>query len=128
MEVLYPWGNGTTCVSAGGTNVYETTNHQLIIRRENPEDDMGDWCVKNLNKLVEKCVEKSLFYGGYWAEGNKLINLTNLAWTDRFRPPPMDEVRNWNNVYGKHEDAVDAMKKGATLPGDFKPEELPHAA
>lgn len=56
MDAEYPWGNGTTCVSAGGTSEYQTTSHQLIIRRENPQDDMGDWCVKNLNVSLLKFV------------------------------------------------------------------------
>jgi hypothetical protein len=37
----------------------------------------------------------------------------------------MNEIRNWNDVYGKYEEEVDKMKKGATVPGDFEPVVLP---
>lgn len=44
----YPFSNGKTCVTAGGDSPTHMTAHQLIVRRENLDDDLGDWCKNNI--------------------------------------------------------------------------------
>ncbi|KAF2680365.1 hypothetical protein K458DRAFT_434464 [Lentithecium fluviatile CBS 122367] len=121
MQTQYPWSNGTTCVSTGGIEPWKPTLHQLLIRRDGAQDDMGDWCVENVNNILNKCVDEGSFNGGYWSDGKRLINLTNIGWKETMKLSPTTEVESWYNIFGKYEDSVAAMKNGPVLPEDFVP-------
>lgn len=36
-------------------------------------------CAKFQQKIINKCIRDDAFYGGYWSDGNVLVNLSNTV-------------------------------------------------
>jgi hypothetical protein len=83
-------------VTADGDGPTHLTTHQLVVRRENVDDDMGDWCKDNLRvssiqlawpfsndaddikKILDRCVKEGEGYVGYLGVGNGLSTSQTL--------------------------------------------------
>ncbi|KAF2116952.1 SGNH hydrolase-type esterase domain-containing protein [Lophiotrema nucula] len=77
--------NGTMCIGQGGGDGWDDATQIMITR---PAGDMdianGDNCILGLPSLLDKCIRKEGFYGGYFftpADDDKdklMFNITNL--------------------------------------------------
>ncbi|KAF2653161.1 hypothetical protein K491DRAFT_680761 [Lophiostoma macrostomum CBS 122681] len=136
-----PFSGGKTCSTFGGDNETHSTIHQFLVRRENIDDNLDDWCKTNLNTEVHMedtgGTENVQFICPTWYDFALYVNPPKprayLWWLyedyDTTDTPSIQAVPNWRGNYHSFDEAMSGIKSGiapafTSAPGDT-PDNVP---